>query len=300
MNAMIENPNIAKPILYYIFNVYGTGEFSYIHLTSSCGFTDKEYNIALKIYKEHEEVLKKEKAEEQQRRIIQETEEEEALLNRWVQNGPDTFEDLSDSHIISPEVRINLNNLSQKLSSNPTYKPLSDFSPTKISFDILPEKTITNLIVVGTLRPSFDLCDVIVIEPAKYKFEHLDKIMPVSCQYSMQVTEDADLLGYIECKIKYNNKTGLWDIEILDNEKDPESYQWIYNNTEFSEDINSTAKDAIAAAIVQAINAKEVLKSKLSKGKHKLYMSVYNHYIQSESTKAYLQPFVDSIFVDKK
>lgn len=300
MNEMLEKPNIAKPILYYIFNVYGTGDFSYIHLTRSYGFTDQEYNIALSIYQEHKKKLEEEAAEEQRRQIIKETEDEKTLLRKWTQNGPDVFMNLNDSHIILPEVTVNLNHLSDELAKISSYKPLSDFAPSKISFYISPDKSIENLVVDGSLSPILNINDIIVNQPAKYKFEHIDNILPVPCKYSLQINEDADLLGYLECKIKYNKKKELWEIEILDNEGDTQLYQWIYNNIEYKDFITPSAKDAIASAILQAVDANDGLKSKLIKGKHKLDISVYNHYIKFKSNQAYLQPFVDSIVVDKK
>lgn len=300
MNDILENPNLAKTIIYNIFSFYGTGDIGYVHFTRNYGFTDQEYNIALKIYQEHKKALEEEEAEEQRKQIIKETAEEEALLNRWLQNGPDVFENLKDSHLIAPKVSINLNHISDKLANTSTYRPLSDLSPSKITFYVLPDKSINNLVVEGSLSSSIDIDDIIIDEPAKYKFEHLDNVFPVPAKYSIQIIEDADLLGYIECRIKYNNKKELWEIEILDKEKDPQSYQWIYENTEFKDNLTPSAKDAIATAIIEAINADDSLKSKLIRGKHKLNLSVFNHFIQYKSNKAYLQPFVDSIIVDKK
>lgn len=300
MNEIMANPNLAKPIIYHIFGFYGTGDIGYIHFTRSYGFTDQEYNIALSIYQEHKKKLEEEAAEEQRRQIIKETEDEKTLLKKWTQNGPDVFVNLNDSHIILPEVTVNLNHISDELAKISSYKPLSDFAPSKISFYISPDKSIENLVIDGSLSPILNINDIIVNQPAKYKFEHLDNILPVPCKYSLQINEDADLLGYVECKIKYNKKKELWEIEILDNEGDTQLYQWIYNNIEYKDFITPSAKDAIASAILQAVDANDGLKSKLIKGKHKLDVSVYNHYIKFKSNQAYLQPFVDSIVVDKK
>ena len=312
MDDIMKNPNLAKPIIYRLFNRWGTGETGYIYITRNYGFTDDEYNIALDIYDEKYHFRQREAEKEAQRKqeeILrqqkhqQDVVAETAKLKEWEQHGSDYFTEFPRDNGVLPLLDINLDNVIDRYDMSGYAPSLSRISDSRVVLEILQDKTIRNIVTSGNLAGMFIANDISVIEPPKYHFKTINKTYPISCNYGLDISENGELLDDIKCKVKYDKKKNVWEIEILDYtssfgiRESIYSYETLYKHTQYNKKVSSSAKDAITSAIAKAINGDCSLKEKLLKGKHTIGCTVYNHWIRYNRTFYYLQPFVDNIVI---
>ena len=318
MEKMLTNPNGAKYIINYIFDLYGSGDYSFLTFTDTFGFTVNEFDIALQIYDEYEkeqrakrearkrqEALEKIERERQEalakaERIRKETNEEINLLKKWNSDGVDFFTNLSDKRIISPKITVNLNTIVNKYDSLPIYP---NEGAKKISMEIASDRKISHIITDEILNNVVDETVLFVEESAKFKFEHIDTIIPISCNYSIDIYGRYNHIGNIQSKIKFNKKENLWEINILDEpgffrEVDVKAYNQLYTNLRYNQKISTSPKDAIAWSIAKAINTNESIQALLMKGKHILNIHVYNHSVEYNEDEVYGQPYINIFQID--
>lgn len=310
MNEIMANPNLAKPIIYHIFGFYGTGDIGYIHFTRSYGFTDSEYNIALDIYdekyhfrqREAEENARKIQEENLHRQKLQQAADSETMkLNEWKQNGSPFFSEFPHETGTHPKLEINFDEVVKRCDMSSNSPKLDEIAESQVVLEILQDKSINNIKTSGNLTGMLLKEDISVIEPVKFYFKHIDTKYPISCNYTLDLSDSCELLDDIKCKVKYNKKNNLWEIEVLDYtsflgiKEDIYSYEKLYKKTKYNKVLSTSAKDAIASAIAKAINNDPALREKLIKGKHTIGCSVYNHWLRFNHSYYDLQPFVDHI-----
>ena len=319
MDGMLENPDEAKPIINQIFDIYGDGDMGKLNFLDGFGFTVQEVNLATKIYREYTKELEIKKAErkkqeekERQERILQEKHEEETLLSKWNKNGVECFSSFNDKRLSTPSIHIELMRIGQKYDENPTSPSFDKIGRSSILVAVNAQGVLTDFKVNGPLIDAVHKDDIIIDLPAQFEFEHIDTIIPVPCNYTVKIDDKVNLIGNLQCKVKFNKKKNIWEIELLDKTGFfdnrygvEEKYNEVYRKINYNHNLSNSSKDAIAYATVRAINSDEEIKNNLIKGKHIIDIAIYNHqlsytngmsqnrtYVSNKGDKYDCQPYV--------
>lgn len=291
MEDMLKNPDTAKPIINQIFDIYGDGDYGKLNFLNGFGFSVNEVKIASKIYQEYTKDLEIQKADrkkqeelERQERLHREKTEEEALLERWNNNGVDFFSTFEDRRLNPPSLHIDLINIAKKYDENSQPQAFNEIGNSSVSFNIDENGELSSLLSKGTLEKVIEIGDITVDSPATFVFEHIDTIISVPCKYSFKIEDDLRYVDDLQCKVKFNKKKNLWEIQLLDKAGlfddrygVEEKYNRVYSKVKYNHGLSTSEKDAIAYATAKAINSNEDTKAALINGKHIVDISIYNH-----------------------
>lgn len=303
MELMLSDTDIAQPIIYNIINYYGRDWRSATVLNDIFNFSVDEIEIAFNIFDDQ----KRQREIEIAQRGQSETEVESALLKKWQEEGVPTFSDFSDHRLTSPVLTLNLDSIALNYDNAPQ-SPALDFSPnsiTNVNLIIGAKKDVTILSSEGSFGDFIKEADIVVTEPARFSFDHLDSSIHVNSTYDLKVLELINDPLLIKCDVKYDKKNGQWLVSNLYfrnlDEGDDLFRYFTASSIPYNSHISTSPIEAISFSISRTIESDKTLRTQLLNGKHTLTAKIYKHSIYSNNDNKTIncQPLIEIIKLKK-